>query len=297
LLSSAVLQRTYEGSGMAAMAAETGAELNMNLDTMRVAVPEGRATQQLDALKVFVEADAIICLPKLKTHDLALLTGAVKNLFGTVPGIIKGTYHARFPAVDRFSAMLVDILVHYKPVLTVMDAVVGMEGDGPSGGEPRHIGLLLTSTDAVAVDVVASAIVGLDPRDVHTTRAAVRRGLTTGRVEDIELLGSALAEVSVRGFKLPRSGSQHLRMIPDIVPAWITEQLLARPRAGAKCTGCGICVENCPVQAITLVAGRTHTDYSRCIRCYCCNELCPENAVELDQPWLARLVNAVTSRL
>lgn len=289
------LQRVYQVTGMTAAAEAGGAILNYNVHTVQVPYPEGRAIQKLDAMKVMVEADAIISLPKLKTHDLMLFTGAVKNLFGTVPGMIKSSYHARFPSVERFSAMLIDILSYYKPVLTVMDAVVGMEGDGPSAGNPRHIGLLLTSTDAVALDIVATSIVDIPPLTVPTIAAAVRRGLTAGRLEDIEVWGNPIETVKVSGFKLPRTGGQHARMIPRFVPAWITDQLLAKPQAGPKCTACGTCVENCPVQAIAIVDNRARMDLTRCIRCYCCHELCPEHAVELRQPWLAKVVNRLLS--
>ncbi|MEM4724502.1 MAG: DUF362 domain-containing protein, partial [Candidatus Hadarchaeum sp.] len=254
------LHRLYQVTGMTAAAEESGAVLNYDVSTMRVSCPEGRAVQTLDAMKVVVEADAIISLPKLKTHDLMLFTGGIKNLFGTVPGMVKSSYHARFPSVERFSAMLIDILSYYKPVLTVMDAVVGMEGDGPSAGNPRPIGVLLTSTDAVAVDIVATSIVGIPPPIVPTVASAMRRGLTTGRLEDIEVVGTPIEAVKVQGFKLPRTAGQHLRMIPRFVPAWITEQLLAKPQAGPKCTACGTCVENCPVQAITIADNRAHMD-------------------------------------
>ncbi|MGC8786805.1 MAG: DUF362 domain-containing protein, partial [Anaerolineae bacterium] len=285
------LHRLYQVTGMTAVAEEEGAILNYDVSTTRVPCPEGRAVQTLDAMKAMVEADVIISLPKLKTHDLMLFTGAIKNLFGTVPGMVKSTYHARFPSVERFSTMLIDILSYYKPALTIMDAVVGMEGDGPSAGNPRHIGLLLASTDAVALDIVAASVAGIPPAIVPTVAAAVRRGLTTGRVEDIEVVGNPIETAKAEGFKLPRTAGQHLRMIPHFVPAWITQQLLAKPQAGPKCTACGTCVENCPVQAITIVDQRAHMDLDRCIRCYCCHELCPEHAVELHQPLLARLIN------
>jgi ferredoxin len=242
-------------------------------------------------MRVAVEADAIISLPKLKTHGLVQFTGATKNLFGTVPGVIKASYHARFAAVERFSAMLIDVLSYHNPVLTIMDAVVGMEGDGPSGGDPRHIGLLLTSTDGVALDVVASTLVGMAPLSVAPIAAAVRRGLISGQVEDIEVQGHSLDAARVVGFKRPRTGVQRVRMIPSSVPSWITDQLLASPQASSKCTACGVCVENCPVEAITIVDGRARMDLHRCIRCYCCHELCPEDAVELKQSLLARLLN------
>lgn len=286
-----VLRRVYRVSGMMAAAEEGGAILNYDIGSVRLPCPEGHLIKMVDAMKVVVEADAIISLPKLKTHGLTLFTGATKNLFGTVPGLTKAGYHTKLPIVHEFSEMLIDILSYYKPVLTIMDAVVGMEGDGPSGGDPRHIGLLLTSTDGVALDVVATSIVGMSPLDVPPIAAAARRGLSSGRVEDVEILGNRLDEVKVAGFKRPRTASRDVKKLPAFVRGWVTRQLLASPHAGSRCTACGVCVENCPVQAITIVDERAYMDLTLCIRCYCCHELCPEGAVELHQPLLGRLVN------
>jgi uncharacterized protein (DUF362 family)/NAD-dependent dihydropyrimidine dehydrogenase PreA subunit len=291
LFNQRALSTVYQVTGMLAAADQGGAVLNDDFGTVRVSCPECRAAKSFQALRAVVEADAIINLPKFKTHGLVQLTGSIKNLFGTVPGVTKGRYHARFPAVETFSAMLVDILAYCKPVLTVMDAVVGMEGDGPSGGDPRHIGLLLASTNPVAVDVVAATIAGMAPLSVPPIAAAARRGLTSARVADIAILGSPVDSVKVAGFKRPRTGVEHTRMIPRSVPAWVTDRLLASPQAGPGCTVCGVCKENCPVEAITIANGRAHIDLERCIRCYCCHELCPEDAVELHRSLLSRVLS------
>lgn len=290
LLNARKLRRLYRVTGMEQAARESGALLNYDVRGVSIPCPAGRASKTYDGMRAMVCADAIISLPKLKTHGLLRFTGAVKNLFGTVPGVLKGTYHARFPTVDRFSAMLIDILNHYRPTLTVMDAVTGMEGDGPSGGEPRPLGLLLVSTDPVALDVVATSIIGMVPLTVPTIAAACRRGLTTGQVEDITVLGESLEAARITGFKHPRTGSSWARMIPSAVPSWIVNRLLASPEATAACTACGTCVENCPSGAVAIVEGRARTDLGRCTRCYCCHELCPEDAVALHLPPLARLL-------
>ncbi len=285
------LSKVYQVTGMLAAAEEARAVLNDDFRTVRVSCPECRAAKSFHALRAVVEADAIINLPKFKTHGLVQFTGSIKNLFGTVPGVTKGRYHARFPTVETFSAMLVDILEYCKPVLTVMDAIVGMEGDGPSGGNPRHVGLLLAGTDPVAVDVVAATIAGMAPLSVPPIAAAARRGLTSARVKDIEILGSPVDSVKVAGFRRPRTGVEHTRMIPRPVPAWVTDQLLASPQAGPGCTVCGVCKDNCPVEAITILNGRAHMDLERCIRCYCCHELCPADAVELHRSLLSRVLS------
>lgn len=291
LFNARTLRHVYQVTGMQAAAEAAGAVLNYDVGSTAVSCPECRAAHDFHALKVVVEADAIINLPKLKTHGLTQLTGAIKNIFGTVPGVTKGRYHARFPSVERFSAMLIDILSYHKPVLTVMDAVVAMQGDGPSGGDPRHIGLLLVSRDGISLDVVASTLVGMAPLSVPPIAAAVRRGLSSGRVEDVRILGTPLDGVQVADFERPRTGVEHVRMIPRPVPRFLTDRLLASPQARVNCTACGVCAENCPVAAIAIPNGRALMDLGRCIRCYCCHELCPEDAVELHQPVLARMLN------
>ena len=285
------LRRTYRATGMMAVAEETGAVLNYDTESVVLDCPDSLLTKRLDAVKVMTEADAIISLPKLKTHGLTLFTGATKNLFGTVPGITKAAYHTKMPTVDRFSEMLIDVLSHYRPVLTIMDAVVGMEGDGPSGGEPCHIGLLLTGPDGVALDVVATTVVRISPLSVPPIAAASRRGLTTGRIEDIEVLGTSVESVMLESFRQPSTGVGHMRRGPAFLRDRFNRLVLASPAAGPLCIGCGVCERNCPVQAITIVNRRAHMDLAECIRCYCCHELCPEDAVELHQPLLGRLLD------
>jgi uncharacterized protein (DUF362 family)/NAD-dependent dihydropyrimidine dehydrogenase PreA subunit len=284
-----VLRRLYRATGMAVVAEETGAVLNYDTVSTFLPCQEGSLMKMLDAAKVMADADAIISLPKLKTHGLTRFTGATKNLFGTVPGITKAAYHTKLPYLDSFSDMLIDVLCHYKPVLTIMDAVIGMEGDGPSGGDPKYAGLLLTSTDGIALDVVATSIIGMPPLSVPPIAAAARRGLTTGRVEDIDILGIALKALEVEDFRKPSTGSRDMRWVPRFLRSWLNAQLLASPVASTRCIACGVCVKNCPVQAITIVNDRAHMDLKECIRCYCCHELCPVNAVDLRQSYLGHL--------
>jgi len=279
--------------------------------SVQVPVDDGRALHRIDMAAAIVEADAVINLPKLKTHNLTGLTLSVKNLFGVVPGTLKIAYHGKMQETERFCQGMLDILICTKPVLNIMDAVVAMEGNGPSGGEPRPANALIVGADALAVDAVAAALVGLDPTDVATTAAAVRRGLTTGRLEDLELLGDALETLRVKGFRLGTNLSFDPGLLPgflrQLLPKrdademergrvrswssrWLTQQLLAYPEAGPTCTGCGYCARNCPVDAITIVNGRAEMDLKRCIRCYCCHELCPELAIDLKRSWLARRI-------
>jgi ferredoxin len=239
-------------------------------------------------------------MPKLKTHVLTTFTGATKNLFGVVPGFAKGVFHARMRNVTHFALMLLDITSLVKPSLVLMDAVVGMEGDGPSTGPLRDVGVILASRDSVALDAVATSMVGLEPLKVPTLREAVARGLWTGNVEDIETLGASVDEVLVPDFQPPVASPREdatmgnpffTRHFGPLITAHFT--LKPVPQRG-RCVACGDCVAGCPQQVITIVDSLAVIDYSQCIRCYCCHELCTEGAIDLERSWLGGLVHRVS---
>ncbi len=277
----------YDKAGWAAVAAETDAELNTHIIPQQHPHPEGRLLKRVDVSSFLTEADVVLSLPKLKTHGLMRFTGAVKNLFGVVPGPLKFGYHVKLQTVDRFAEMLLDLASFVRPALTVMDAVVGMDGDGPSAGRPFPIGAVLAGTNPVAVDVAALTLVGHDPTSVPTVAAAIGRGWTT----DLELLGDDLAALRVEGFRLPPGGSHTgMEWAPDFLRQWGVKQLVASPFVTERCIGCGACVVNCPAQTISLVEGRARIALAKCIRCYCCHELCPEQAIVLRQPWLGQMM-------
>ena len=285
------LRRLYQVTGMDAAALAAGAELNFDCEGLEVPFPEGHLVKMLDIMRPATAVDAIINLPKLKTHGLLRYTGAVKNLFGLVPGRVKLGYHTKLQDVERFSEMLLDIVAWARPALTIMDAVIGMEGEGPAAGRPVEIGLILAGQDCSAVDLAALDIIGMDPNSVPTIRRAAKRGLTTGRAADLEVIGENLATAHVPEFYAPQTGSFDVTLIPPGIRRWFTRRLVASPRATARCTGCGICAENCPVGAISIENRRARMDLKRCIQCYCCHEFCPQHAIELRRPPLAKLIS------
>ena len=283
-------QSFYERVGLAAIAAETGAELNMEILPQQRAHPEGELVKLVDTSSFLTSADVVISVPKLKTHGLMRFTGAVKNLFGTVPGATKLGYHVKLQSPDLFAEMLLDLVTFVRPALTVMDAVVGMDGDGPSAGQPFRIGAIVAGPDPVSVDVAALALVGEEPSAVPTVSSAMRRGWTTGRATDLEVIGEGLADMRVDGFKMPVGGQSPMDYAPAFLQRWGTRQLVSSPFVTDLCIGCGLCVENCPVQTIGQIDGLARIDLSGCIRCYCCHEMCPEQAIVLRQPWLRRVL-------
>ena len=281
----------YAKAGLTSVAEETGAELVYSSPPVQLPHPSGELFKMIDAMEIVTQVDSIISLPKLKTHGLTGFTGATKNLFGLVPGLVKIGYHAKLQTAERFSEMLIDLLQFHKPVLTVMDAVVGMEGNGPSGGDPRHLGYLLVGRDGIALDLVATHMVGIGPESVAPLRVAMRRGLTTGDVADVEVLGVPLEEAAVPDFRPHEAvASAERATLPTIVRRLLAKQLVADPQIGPKCTGCGTCVKTCPTGAATLHGDRATIDLGKCIRCYCCHEMCPENAVLLKRSLLASLL-------
>jgi uncharacterized protein (DUF362 family)/ferredoxin len=313
-----VLKNLYHKTGMDWAAEVSGAELNWDTEGSQVPHPSAQVLHRLDLIQPILQADAVINLGKLKTHNLTALTLCVKNLFGVVPGALKIGYHAKLQDRERFCLGLLDILAYVHPVLHILDAIVGMEGEGPSGGDPRAIGLLLAGTDALAVDLVATAAVGFQPRQVLTTRMAIEQGLTTGLLEDVALVGEAVTLPVITDFRqgieaamdpglLPKplrhllqAGNQRIaKRLENVLEGetarrltygWVWRQLAAQPNATERCIGCGFCVRHCPVQAITLVDNIAVMDHRICIRCYCCHELCPELAIDLERPWLGRLL-------
>jgi uncharacterized protein (DUF362 family)/NAD-dependent dihydropyrimidine dehydrogenase PreA subunit len=285
------LANAYEKSGMKEVAAETGAHLNYNTGSMQVSNPGGKLIKRLDLIKALDEVDVVITLPKMKTHMYTRFTGATKILFGVVPGLTKPVYHAKLSDVGRFSDMLLDLLEYVKPELSIMDAVVGLEGDGPgTQGTPREADLILASADSIALDVVATSLIGMNPLDVPILKRACERGLTSCKLEDIDVLGEGIEDVSVR-FKTPESTSGLLGKVMSN-PMFRRLSLtftVAYPIANDNCVRCGVCAENCPVDAIS-ISERAHMDLGKCIRCYCCHELCPHEAIDLKTGFFRRLI-------
>jgi uncharacterized protein (DUF362 family)/Pyruvate/2-oxoacid:ferredoxin oxidoreductase delta subunit len=284
-----MVRRVWEETGIGTVCSEEGVELVLFDDAcVRAPAAECSLYGAFTLGREVVDADVLITVPKLKTHGFMMFTGAVKNLFGCIPGLEKAQFHLKVPDRDDFGSMLVDLMLACKPALAVMDAVVGMEGEGPAGGTPRHIGAVLASADSVALDVVASAIAGLDPMEVYSNKAAARRGFGPTSADEVEVLGVPWQELAPVGFALPA------RDISAKMPPWLGRRLrswtTARPvlvdRAG--CTRCRTCEQNCPVDAIVIGSEGPVFDHSTCIRCYCCQELCPPQVIGLKVPAIAR---------
>jgi len=242
-----------------------------------------------------LEADGVVSLPKLKTHGLTRFTGAVKNQFGCIPGILKGQFHMKMPDPYDFATMLVDINTFVRPRLYVMDGIVAMEGNGPRNGRPHPMNVLLFSRDPVALDAVACRMIDLNPEFVPTSRPGEKSGLGTYHDDNIDVLGDKLETFVARDFQVVRKPP--VPATSGAVRTFLKNQLTPRPVIDqAKCTACGTCIEMCPVGPTALDWMRHEAgqplkyNYSQCIRCYCCQETCPEGAITIRRPILGRLL-------
>lgn len=286
------LQGIYARSGLQEVAERTGALLNWDVGQTSVSHPEGKLIKSLVVTQSIIDADVIIPISKLKTHGMMTFTGAVKILFGVIPGLLKAEYHLRMPDIRNFADLLVDIATWVKPTLNIMDGIIGMEGAGPSAGNPRSIGALILSEDPFALDVVATHLIGLKPEKVPTIMAARERGLVS-RIEEVKLAGDARSLWRIQNFDIPKSVTVNfIDMVP--IPQSVRDFLLnrIRPRPLFQhdlCVGCMDCVKNCPPKALVMnEENRPVVDLEACIRCFCCQELCPRQAVEIAKPRIAR---------
>jgi uncharacterized protein (DUF362 family)/Pyruvate/2-oxoacid:ferredoxin oxidoreductase delta subunit len=278
--------QAFKVSGIEAVASKYGAELK-NFETYgysEVDIPGGKQFSSLYISKAILEADVIISLPKLKTHELTLYTGAVKNFFGTIPQKNRKQAHILGDR-NHFGEAIVDIYSIVKPHLAVMDGIFGMEGNGPANGKVVFAGVIMASHDCVSLDIIASELIGIDPLKVPTNKAALSRGLGA---EHPEIVGTPIKDVQVK-FKSPEGGI--IALMPPFLVNVLRKQLTVNPFINTSiCAFCKACVLNCSAHAIEEVGKSLKINEKKCIQCYCCRELCPKDAVGIKKSLLLRIL-------
>ena len=235
---------------------------------------------------VIKNVDLIINLPKLKTHGMTFLTGALKNIYGVIPGLEKASLHFKISDESDFLKMLVDLNRLVKPDLTIMDGILAMEGNGPGAGTPYPLHVIIMGTNSVCVDTVAAALIGYRPEKIPMLQVAAESGLGTNNLSEIEILGDKLEPLVKNSFLKIRKVSNDVRIIPGQIGKIIKSVLIPVPVINKKkCTKCGDCIKICPVPGKALFRKNKNNipkyDYYKCIRCYCCQEICPFEAISL----------------
>jgi uncharacterized protein (DUF362 family)/NAD-dependent dihydropyrimidine dehydrogenase PreA subunit len=270
--------------------------LNLKEEGFREVSCRGKLLKKVFISPLVLEADFILNLPKLKTHSFTIFTGAVKNMFGVIPLGFRHRYHRQFIRNDVFSQMLVDIYSCVPPHLTVMDGIIAMEGEGPSAGNKKKVGVIIASEDAIAVDAVASKITGFNPMNIYTTQDADERGLGIGQIEDIEIVGENIRDVRVRDFKHSAIAiGLFRRKFPSFLYAYIQNQLTLIPETiPKKCTACLECVNICPRGAAKSEKDYVKIDKNLCIHCMCCHEVCHFQAIKLKNKPIGKIISGLS---
>ena len=294
LFNTSVLNRAYTLSGLKE-AEEAGAELNLDCSEKDAYAENAVQAKRFTYTAWLDGADAIINFCKLKSHGMMSLSAAAKNLFGTIPGTMKPEYHYRFPNPNDFADMIVDLDEYWKPTLNLCDAVTAMEGNGPTQGTPKHVGALLASKNPHCLDVLAATLIGLEPKDVPTVAAAIRRGLCPETAETLTVAGDWKPFVQT-DFELIRNRNSLLfvggnNLFGKAVRGAINACLESKPKVKTSaCVGCGKCRDICPAHTIAIKNRKAVIDRKNCIKCFCCQEFCPVGAMRVHRSPVARIL-------
>jgi NAD-dependent dihydropyrimidine dehydrogenase PreA subunit len=288
-------------SGIMPVADELGIPLADFDHGREVEFKDSPFTKLFTIAKGALECDGLVNIPKLKTHGLMRMTGAVKNQFGCVPGVVTHGLHIKIPNPYDFARMLVSLNILLNTRLSILDGIMAMEGNGPRGGKPVKMNLLLFSKDPVAIDTVMCRCIGLEPEIVPTNPIGMEYGLGTCSMDEIELVGDPINELINKDFDVLRTPvpSQDMHRIPS----FIKQAIFARPVIDSeRCSKCGVCVKVCKVEPKAINWSDSSNkippaySYERCIRCFCCQELCPENAIYIKQPLVRKLLTRKVKR-
>jgi len=291
IFSEKVLEGLYKTCGIAEIAERLPIRLNYDTGFEVLHADYTDTSKVYNILKPIYEADCIINISKLKTHTFMMMSAAVKNLFGSIPGVQKFEMHARFSTERDFAEYINDLtyaLCREKTSFHIVDAVRGMQGNGPTGGFPLDIGAIISGCDPFTLDTACADILGLTGNVIMQT-AAQEKGLCPKDASELEIIGDALSSIRVKDYTRPDTlRGKKFTMIPEF--------LKPRPQVNEKiCVGCGECAANCPVKTIEMVKNKAgkkkaHINPGHCIKCYCCQELCHFNAVNIKKSIIYKFI-------
>ncbi|MCH5157117.1 MAG: DUF362 domain-containing protein [Clostridiales bacterium] len=297
LYTKGALSGVYNKCKLTEVETRTSAKLNKNFETQTVDY-HGQVLTNCDIIGAFLDADVVINVAKFKTHSFAGYTGAVKNLFGLIPGLVKVEMHSRFPDLGDFCNMLCDIEQYARPktVLHIIDGVMGMDGEGPTNGKPKFVGQILASADPYALDVVAVSLFA-NPLDMPLLQVAVNRGLLNKDFSNIDFDFESWKNNFIADFDYSlASSTDSFLNLPPWIKKLAVKHLTKRVSMDNNCRACGKCATHCPAKAITIKKDKAHVKQRKCIRCYCCQELCPFNAVRFKKPLFYRVARRLSGQ-
>lgn len=297
------LRANYKVCGIAEVAERYGVRLNYDTGFKTLSSPNGKTSKSFDIITPIAEAEVIVNLAKLKSHSLTGYSGAVKNYFGTVPGVTKFEMHARFPDYNDFGSMIADLCEMHQdrvPTFNILDGIVAMEGNGPTGGDPRPLQCLLSGCNPFNVDIIGVSLINAD--GIIMLREGADRGFCPHDASGVKVISNEpISAFKVDDFKKPDTasggvGSSLLAKLPTMFGGRLNTWFQPRPQVDTKkCVGCGECARSCPRNTIKMQKnkkGKTKALIidSDCIKCYCCQELCPFKAVRIKKNPILKLI-------
>ena len=273
-----LMRAIYRETGIDAVCKKYGIPIHYKMDPVAITVENPIVCGKIEILDIFQKADVFINLAKMKTHSLTTVTGAAKNLYGTIPGLLKMEYHASFPKVEDFAGLVCDINRAIIPTLSIVDGIWGMEKDGPSGGVPKFGGAVFGGVNTFAIDEEMCRFMGIDPRRSVILERAKKEGLFSG---ETVILGDDPEKFRPTPFILPDSQKLNLlRDLPKIFGGRLGKFLAPKPKIKKSlCIGCGECARLCPQKTIEMRNKKAVIHHENCIVCWCCQEMCPKKAV------------------
>lgn len=294
------LKSIYDITGMYDAARDSGAVLNYDMSLHEINLDKGKIIKKCTIIKPILDADLIINLPKLKTHEMMVYTGAVKNMFGIIAGTNKAEYHLKMSEYNNFANVIIDIFLSCKPGLNILDGIMAMEGNGPTAGDKKEVGLILASENAFDLDRVAVDIINGKCDEMPIVKNSIQRELCFEDINKIDIKGEKIDECIISDFKIPmRDNLKRDNLLENRFYLKVLETLKPKPvLISEKCVLCADCKKSCPAKVITMTKKGPLFDLDKCIRCFCCQELCPEEAIYIKKSLSAKiLINTLTKGL